>query len=68
VLYVSPLKALNTDVRENLMLPLTEIRERFHAEGASFPAVRPWVRLFLLPLAELSDCSVVFDHSCDFLL
>ncbi len=52
VLYVSPLKALNTDVRENLMLPLTEIRERFHAEGEPFPAIRVLTRSGDTPAEE----------------
>lgn len=29
VLYVSPLKALNNDIRRNLLAPLTELRQRF---------------------------------------
>src|SRR5512137_1687487 len=29
VLYVSPLKALNTDIRRNLLQPLSELREVF---------------------------------------
>jgi ATP-dependent Lhr-like helicase len=32
VLYVSPLKALNTDVRKNLLEPLAELRDAFGAE------------------------------------
>ena len=33
VLYVSPLKALNTDVHRNLEVPLAELAERFAAAG-----------------------------------
>ncbi|HEX2959520.1 MAG TPA: DEAD/DEAH box helicase, partial [Chitinispirillaceae bacterium] len=29
VLYISPLKALNTDIKENLMVPLHELQELF---------------------------------------
>lgn len=37
VLYVSPLKALNTDVRRNLLGPLEEIRERWRVSEPSAP-------------------------------
>ncbi|MEZ5330678.1 MAG: DEAD/DEAH box helicase [Thermoanaerobaculia bacterium] len=33
VLYVSPLKALNNDIRENLLRPLAELQEAFEAAG-----------------------------------
>ncbi len=36
ILYVSPLKALNTDIRENLLIPLREIRRLFFEEGLEF--------------------------------
>jgi ATP-dependent Lhr-like helicase len=39
VLYISPLKALNNDVRRNLLKPLGELRDYFTREGAPFPAV-----------------------------
>jgi len=39
VLYVSPLKALNNDVRRNLIAPLDELREFFSMEGVPFPAI-----------------------------
>ncbi|MBN1533655.1 MAG: DEAD/DEAH box helicase [Spirochaetes bacterium] len=39
VLYVSPLKALNNDVRENLLRPLAEIRGLFRGEGMPVPEV-----------------------------
>lgn len=38
VLYVSPLRALNNDIRRNLLAPLEELRARFEAAGASRPA------------------------------
>ncbi len=40
VLYVSPMKALNNDVRRNLEGPLFEIGERFRAAGISLPTIR----------------------------
>ncbi|MDQ7833191.1 MAG: DEAD/DEAH box helicase, partial [Desulfovibrionaceae bacterium] len=39
-LYVSPLKALGADVRENLAGPLAELRRRFQAAGRAVPEVR----------------------------
>jgi ATP-dependent Lhr-like helicase len=40
VLYVSPLKALNNDIRRNLVHPLREIRERFALEAIPCPEIR----------------------------
>jgi ATP-dependent Lhr-like helicase len=40
VLYVSPLKALNEDIRRNLLEPLAAIRGRFEQAGLSFPDIR----------------------------
>ena len=37
VLYVSPLKALNNDIRRNLLAPLEELKSYFQAAGADFP-------------------------------
>ncbi|MBJ6801904.1 DEAD/DEAH box helicase [Geomonas propionica] len=39
VLYVSPLKALNNDVRRNLLAPLGQLREFFAVHGEEFPAI-----------------------------
>lgn len=39
VLYVSPLKALNNDIRRNLTEPLEEIKECFREAGVPFPAI-----------------------------
>jgi len=39
VIYVSPLKALNNDVRRNLIAPLDELRECFSSEGVPFPRI-----------------------------
>ena len=44
ILYVSPLKALNNDIQRNLERPLAELRERFIADGESFPEIRVAVR------------------------
>jgi ATP-dependent helicase Lhr and Lhr-like helicase len=37
VLYVSPLKALNNDIRRNLVIPLEELRSYFTKAGQEFP-------------------------------
>ena len=39
VVYISPLKALNNDVRRNLLTPLSQLRELFAAQGVDFPAI-----------------------------
>jgi ATP-dependent Lhr-like helicase len=39
VLYVSPLKALNEDIKRNLLIPLAAIKSRFEKEGIPFPPV-----------------------------
>ena len=46
VLYVSPLKALNTDIRLNLLEPLRALRELFAAEagGAAVPDIQVHTR------------------------
>ncbi len=44
VLYISPLKALNTDVRRNLLAPLAELERAFADAGRVTPAVRAEVR------------------------
>lgn len=43
-LYLSPLKALNSDVRLNLLGPLVELRALFEREGAPFPNLRVMTR------------------------
>jgi ATP-dependent helicase Lhr and Lhr-like helicase len=43
-LYLSPLKALNSDVRLNLLTPLTELRGLFEREGLAFPPIRVMTR------------------------
>lgn len=44
VLYISPLKALNSDIRRNLVEPLAAIRGLFDAEGRPFPPIAVSVR------------------------
>ena len=44
VLYISPLKALNNDIRANLVGPVAEIRARFADAGRSFPKLRVQTR------------------------
>ena len=39
VLYVSPLKALNTDIQRNLTTPLTELGAAFQAAGETMPRI-----------------------------
>jgi len=39
VLYVSPLKALNNDIRRNLTLPLEELKACFHEEREDWPDI-----------------------------
>ncbi len=39
VLYVSPLKALNNDIRRNLTTPLEELKSYFREAGADFPEI-----------------------------
>ena len=44
VVYVSPLKALNNDIRANLLTPLGALRDRFAAAGRTFPQLRVQTR------------------------
>ncbi|HEX9020833.1 MAG TPA: DEAD/DEAH box helicase, partial [Nitrospirota bacterium] len=44
VLYISPLKALNNDVRRNLLKPLSELKDVFARAGESFPDVSVFTR------------------------
>jgi len=52
VVYVSPLKALGADVRENLAGPLSELRRRFLAAGRAVQSVRVMTRSGDTPQAE----------------
>ncbi len=44
LLYISPLKALNNDIRRNLENPLAALHRRFEKEGIKFPELRVAVR------------------------
>ena len=44
VLYVSPLKALNNDIKENLLQPLEQLKAAFAEAGEDFPEVRVMTR------------------------
>ncbi len=44
VLYISPLKALNTDIRRNLLTPLQELETLFAAHEEPFPQIHAQTR------------------------
>ena len=44
VLYVSPLKALNNDIRRNLLEPLRSLRQVFEETGQTYPNIRVLTR------------------------
>ena len=52
VLYVSPLKALNNDIRRNLTEPLSQLRGVFEDRGETFPGVRAATRSGDTPQGE----------------
>ncbi|MDR1306347.1 MAG: DEAD/DEAH box helicase [Treponema sp.] len=52
VLYVSPLKALNEDIRRNLIEPVEELRNRAAAAAVPFPGIRVETRSGDTPQAE----------------
>ncbi|MDR2135182.1 MAG: DEAD/DEAH box helicase [Treponema sp.] len=52
VLYVSPLKALNEDIRRNLLEPLEALRARFEGAGESFPPITVETRSGDTPQAD----------------
>ncbi|HLE83099.1 MAG TPA: DEAD/DEAH box helicase, partial [Thermoanaerobaculia bacterium] len=52
VLYVSPLKALNADIRRNLDEPLARLSARFREAGLAVPGVRALVRSGDTPQGE----------------
>lgn len=52
VLYVSPLKALNTDVRQNLLAPLSELAAFFREKGKELPQIAVATRSGDTPQSE----------------
>jgi ATP-dependent helicase Lhr and Lhr-like helicase len=52
VLYISPLKALNNDIRENLVRPLSELKSLFEHHGEPFPDIRAVTRSGDTPQSE----------------
>ena len=44
ILYVSPLKALNNDIRRNLIQPLEELNTLFESQGEDFPRISVMTR------------------------
>ncbi len=44
VLYISPMRALNNDIRRNLIMPLDELSGAFAKEGLPVPAIRAMTR------------------------
>jgi len=52
VLYVSPLKALNNDIRTNLSEPLAEIGEHYSVESRAFPEISVRTRSGDTPQSE----------------
>ena len=65
VLYVSPLKALNNDIRRNLLKPLRELKEIFEAASVSFPNIRVLTRSGDTPQ---SDRRKMLHHPPDILI
>jgi ATP-dependent Lhr-like helicase len=52
VLYVSPLKALSNDVKQNLAAPLSGVQEQLWRMGLIVPEIRTWVRTGDTPASE----------------
>ncbi|WP_431685993.1 DEAD/DEAH box helicase [Hahella sp. NBU794] len=52
ILYISPLKALNNDIRNNLSRPLAELTACFERKGEPFPAIRAQTRSGDTPSGE----------------
>ncbi len=52
VLYISPLKALSNDVKQNLAVPLSGVQEELWRMGLIVPEIRTWVRTGDTPAAE----------------
>ena len=58
VLYVSPLKALNNDVQQNLIRPLEAIRGQFEAARLPFPRIQVMTRSGDTPQSERRKMSL----------
>jgi ATP-dependent Lhr-like helicase len=52
VLYVSPLRALNNDIRRNLLVPVFELKRVFEHSGVFFPDIRVQTRSGDTPQSE----------------
>ena len=52
VVYVSPLKALSNDVKQNLTVPLSGVRDVLLRKGLPSPEIRVWVRTGDTPAYE----------------
>ena len=52
VVYVSPLKALSNDVKQNLNVPLSGVRDVLLRKGLPSPEIRVWVRTGDTPAYE----------------
>ena len=52
VLYISPLKALSNDVKQNLTVPLSGVQEELWRRGLIVPEIRTWVRTGDTPASE----------------
>jgi ATP-dependent Lhr-like helicase len=52
VLYVSPLRALNSDIQRNLLGPLDELSQIFKEAGEDFPDIRVLTRSGDTPQAD----------------
>ena len=52
VLYISPLKALSNDVKQNLAVPLSGVQEQLWRMGLIVPEIRTWVRTGDTPASE----------------
>ncbi|MDD5337737.1 MAG: DEAD/DEAH box helicase, partial [Candidatus ainarchaeum sp.] len=61
-LYISPLKALNNDIRRNLEEPLSEIKEVYEKHGGKFPEIRVAVRTGDTPQSERSKMLKKVPH------
>ncbi len=52
VVYISPLRALNNDIRRNLLAPLAALQQRFEAAGQPWPGIRVLTRSSDTPGSE----------------